>query len=133
MSEPTSDGKRTAPRSVRDGLAPPTQMAPEVETPTRTLEVSGAQWLVAEAGRAEAGTTGTAVPLLLVTFQEVVGEGRASEDTGRTEKLEAMVVGRSLDSVAEEALQVALSRARPWRDPNEPRPFFADTYHPGGS
>jgi len=127
-----SDAPRTPPRSVRDGLAPRTQETPEIETPTRTVEVDGVEWTVSEAGRAMAGTSGTRVGVLLLVFERGDGEGKV--DPQESEPLtEAMVVGRSLEELSEEALQVAFQRRRPHKRSPEATPFFADSHRPGGS
>lgn len=120
VSDETPDGPpRTAPRSVREGLAPATSKAPEIEMPERTVEVEGVEWRVTEAGRAGAGTGGrSSVPLLLLVFR-----------TDRADDVrESMVVGSSLSDLSEEALRTGLNRSRPHRKPDETRPFFEDTH-----
>ncbi len=99
----------------------PESSDPHAESPGEEVGVSwrGAAWVarvVGRSGRAEARSA----PLLLLGFWP---NGPAAGAPA----LEAMVAGRRLEDVPEEALQAALDRAKAPPVAGQRRPFFEDS------
>lgn len=123
-----TDSHQSKPLPARPGASKPTP-ARELNGETRVppteadvsevhIEVGGTSWAVRVLGRS-GSASGASPPLLLLGFWD-------DGDASGAPSLEAMVVGRTLETLSVEALEEALSVAAKPPDPARKKAFFSD-------
>jgi hypothetical protein len=120
---PSGDARPVSGDARPSPIEPPTPTTPVPEEPETMVSGRGGMWRVTvlgRSGRAEARSA----PLMLLGF---------SSDPPGAARLEAMVAGRSVLDIPQEALESALARAREPVPGDRKRPFFEDADGARGS